>query len=348
LSACGSKRSRVSNHNHLEPSITTRLSPLTSFSLPRPGKRWASSHDLASLAKSVASSPARSVRGAASHLPSPPSASQLANGLDSITHSLSDAASSTAQALKPAVRATLSSSRHAATATASAVQPAATHAADAFSSATLSAASSAVQSLNDANNQLTPRNLRSLRRSASKRTLAVARLAKEETIDVVGSAQAKLSEGWVIVAALVGIEAAWLVWEAIAWELHSVGPFDWFLFKHTTPAKFYRLPNLGALFVPPFMSSILPYTFLTVVLPLVASVLLALPKEAPQKRTLAPPNPVSFSIARLAVVILSGFVFAGLSDKADVFEHVVGYPEVAVLGSAAAVLLTALAHFQRG
>lgn len=212
----------------------------------------------------------------------------------------------------------------------------------------MAAASTAVQGLNDVNSQITPRNLRSLRRSASKRTLAAARVATRETIEVVGTAQARLSEGWVIVAALVGLEAAWLVWEAITWDLHSIGPFRWFLINHETPAKFYRLPNLAALVVPPFTSSILPYTILTILLPLFASLLLALPKEAPRKRTIAPPNAVSFSIARLAIVILSGYIFAGLSARADVFEHVVGYPEVAILGSGAAVLLTGLAQIQRG
>lgn len=153
----------------------------------------------------------------------------------------------------------------------------------------------------------------------------------------------------------------------------TFGPHPWLLLNSPTPAFDLVLPNFGAVANLSFLQSIFSYSLLTILLPAIASSLIAFPststtappKSTPQKlrlqfdetsplsRRIASPNVVVFAIFRLAILILCNFILRNPSDFDDgIFpgdgewsfsEDMYGFEEVQVLGAGLNLALVVLA-----
>ncbi|KAK4048426.1 lumenal Hsp70 protein [Microbotryomycetes sp. JL201] len=211
----------------------------------------------------------------------------------------------------------------------------------------------------------TPTNGR-LTRSASRLSLAVRKSstnlkhaavnAERQAEQAVRHVQLGLSEPWRLITSLVLAELGYLAFVAVPWQPTTYGPHKW-LTRSPTPAFHVLQPDLSVLVHPTFRGALFKWTTLTVLIPLVLSVVLAFPHaqasssirrsrpSAARSRHLKPypANPMSFAIARLAISILTGYVFAGPGSTSLKwgFEAVAGYRGLQVVGSAATVLLLA-------
>lgn len=123
--------------------------------------------------------------------------------------------------------------------------------------------------------------------------------------------------------------------------MQSLGPYKWLLISHETPARFFTVPTLSPLLTRAFIGAFTSYLTTTFLVPLVFGLVLAFPQGPVKRHRLAPPNAITFSMARLASVLLTGYIF----QREGVLEERDGFPEVAVLGAAASVALTLLAAF---
>lgn len=125
----------------------------------------------------------------------------------------------------------------------------------------------------------------------------------------------------------------------------TYGPQKW-LTRSPTPAFSFKIPDISILLHPTFTSSFIRWSILTILLPLIASLFLAFPgprsRRSSARRTIAPPNALSFALARLAIAILAGYIFSHPSKTHWSFDSVEGYPAISVLGSALSGAFAAL------
>ncbi|SCV73164.1 BQ2448_7089 [Microbotryum intermedium] len=138
-----------------------------------------------------------------------------------------------------------------------------------------------------------------------------------------------------------------------AWTITSAfGPHEW-LTRSTTPAFVVRYPDVSVLTHPTFTHAFLKWSFFTILLPLIASVVLAFPQNSKHtsgrsgRRTanqddLSAPNALSFALVRTSIVLLNGYIFArAVSNVHWSFEAVEGYPAVSLLASALSAVFAA-------
>ncbi|GAA5839156.1 hypothetical protein JCM9279_002611 [Rhodotorula babjevae] len=168
----------------------------------------------------------------------------------------------------------------------------------------------------------------SLRRRASKSLALVARRgstslrqAAHETVGLVEEAQVKASQPWVVVGGILAAELAFIVYEAVPWVDKHYGPHEW-LHRSSTPSFTLHLPVLSVLFHKTFFAALLLWVIGTYLLPLALATIFSFPTHADRRirrhgrasghslAHLAPPNPLIFSLARLALALLRGYVLA--------------------------------------
>ncbi|KAM0786119.1 hypothetical protein ACM66B_006929 [Microbotryomycetes sp. NB124-2] len=221
----------------------------------------------------------------------------------------------------------------------------------------------------------TPTNGR-LTRSASRLSLAVrksstnlkhaAATAERQAELAVRNVQLELSEPWRLITSLVLAEIGYLAYMAVPWQSTSYGPHKW-LIRSPTPAFNVLQPDLSVLLHPTFRRAFFKWASLTVLLPLILSVVFAFPhaqgsssirrsrhsSSASSSSSRSrhpkpyPANPMSFAVARLALSILTGYVFSTPAKTSLTwdFSSVAGYPGLQVVGAAATVLLLAYSEF---
>ncbi|KAM0747746.1 hypothetical protein T439DRAFT_358961 [Meredithblackwellia eburnea MCA 4105] len=201
-------------------------------------------------------------------------------------------------------------------------------------------------------------------RGAGKKTgLSLAQAVKKAkfgTVKVVGTTQDWAGEDWVISTAAVFVEIAYLAWEAVPWQHQNFGPHKW-LTRSPTPSFSLPIPSLSILLHTSFLTPLFTWSLLTILLPLLLSLIFAFPLEPnvpsnTNKRNnsnksttrMEPPNPVVFNIARVASAVLVHHVFKADVDKSKwTFESVKGYPQVQLLGAGLAAALTLYAEICR-
>ncbi|KPV72047.1 uncharacterized protein RHOBADRAFT_47231 [Rhodotorula graminis WP1] len=168
----------------------------------------------------------------------------------------------------------------------------------------------------------------SLRRRASKSLALVARRgstslrhAAHETVGLVEEAQVKASQPWVVVGGILAAELAFIVYEAVPWVDKHYGPHEW-LHRSSTPSFTLHLPVLSVLFHRTFFAALLLWVVGTYLLPLALATIFSFPTHADRRirrhgrasghplAHLAPPNPLIFSLSRLALALLRGYVLA--------------------------------------
>lgn len=232
------------------------------------------------------------------------------------------------------------------------------------------------------------RSVRSLARKSSTNLRQAAVKAKGTTERVVVHAQSNLSNAWTLSVVLLGLEISYLASAAVPWPIkvstmmsfticacHSdrcpcefglikqtFGPHTW-LTRGPTRAFSFTVPEMSVLWHPTFTSALFRWSLLNLICPLVVALLVAWPDRQQQRQQhvrrgtsraeqqlVASPNVVTFSIARLAIVVLSGYVFGSASATSRSgggftgvangggrrwsFEAVEGYPAVSVVGAA--------------
>ncbi|GAA6037706.1 hypothetical protein JCM8097_002298 [Rhodosporidiobolus ruineniae] len=166
---------------------------------------------------------------------------------------------------------------------------------------------------------------RSLRRRASVHL----RETVKSSAELVGEAQERLSSAWVVVVGIVAAELAWIVYEAVPYVDKTFGPHPWALFPFHPAHYTFRVPVLSVLIHPTFLSAMSLWVFSTLALPLTLATLLSFPSRSssasasrsPSRRhhpsstrpPIHPPNPVIFSLSRLALALLRGFVLPSSS-----------------------------------
>ena len=156
-------------------------------------------------------------------------------------------------------------------------------------------------------------------------------------------------------------------------ESQTFGPHPWLLLSSPTPAFDVVLPNYSGITNLAFLESIFSYSLLTVLLPAVASILIAFPSASetttsnstPQKQFgqalplsqhIASPHVIVFAIFRLAILILCNFILRNPTDLDDGLgmfpgdgewsfsEDMYGFEEMQVLGAVLNLALVVLAR----
>ncbi|KAK4052306.1 hypothetical protein OIO90_004387 [Microbotryomycetes sp. JL221] len=248
------------------------------------------------------------------------------------------------------------------------------------------ASSSPVRAVSQALTVATPNSGR-LTRSASRLSLAVRKsssnlaqravAAERQAEKGLLTVQIGFNETWILTTSIVLLELGFLMYSAVPWQPKS---YEWFISKSLSPLKIYE-PNVSVLVHPTFRDAFVKWTLMTIVIPLVVSVILTFPDEvqpsfgdwismsdasspepepargtnqrritgvtrnedynqAQDRRRPFGANAVSFTIARLAIVVLRGYVFASpVSSRLKWgFESVKGYPAVQVVGGVSTLL----------
>ncbi|KDE04156.1 hypothetical protein MVLG_05382 [Microbotryum lychnidis-dioicae p1A1 Lamole] len=178
------------------------------------------------------------------------------------------------------------------------------------------------------------------------------REAASQAREVVAATQEIASSAWTITSVLIAAETSYLAWSAIPWGAKAFGPHEW-LTRSATPAFVVRYPDVLVLAHPTFTHAFLKWSFLTILLPLIASVVLAFPQNSkhtsgrPGRRSanqddVSAPNPLSFALARTSIVFLNGYIFSRAVSKIHwSFEAVEGYPAISLLTSALSAVFAA-------
>ena len=191
------------------------------------------------------------------------------------------------------------------------------------------------QALVPASNALLRRTTRSGSFShLARRGSVTLRHAARETATLVEDVQDKASQTWVIVALILAAELSWLVYESVPWVEHHFGPHDWLHRAQQTPAFDLKLPAVTVLLHPSFLRAVIAWALTTCLVPLVIATLVSFPhaantseqsqqhpttprggrRSAVSKRTaaahkhLSPPNAVIFTLSRLAIALLRGYI----------------------------------------
>ncbi|GAA5888417.1 hypothetical protein JCM6882_008613 [Rhodosporidiobolus microsporus] len=161
---------------------------------------------------------------------------------------------------------------------------------------------------------------RSLRRRASMHV----REAAKTGVELVGETQERLSSAWVVVVGIVAAELAWVVYEAVPYFDYTFGPHPYLLLPF--PALHYtlRLPALSVLLHPTFLSALSLWSLTTLALPLLLATLVPFSQSSSRKSTvgrggrsktaIAPPNVFIFSLTRLALALLRGYILPSPSS----------------------------------
>ncbi|GAA5990350.1 hypothetical protein JCM10908_007328 [Rhodotorula pacifica] len=159
------------------------------------------------------------------------------------------------------------------------------------------------------------------------------RHAARETATLVEDVQDKASQTWVIVGLILAAELAWLVYESVPWVEHHFGPHDW-LHRAQTPGFTLRVPAVTVLLHPSFLRAVIAWALTTYLVPLVIATLVSFPnsststqhhpstprgrriaaaanKRASANKHLSPPNAVIFTLSRLAIALLRGYILTG-------------------------------------
>lgn len=166
----------------------------------------------------------------------------------------------------------------------------------------------------------------------ARRGSVTLRHAARETATLVEDVQDKASQTWVIVALILAAELSWLVYESVPWVDHHFGPHDWLHRRTQTPAFDLKLPAVTVLLHPSFLRAVIAWAATTCLVPLVIATLVSFPhanntseqahppttprggRRGPSKHTaaahkhLSPPNPVIFTLSRLAIALLRGYI----------------------------------------
>ncbi|GAA6014570.1 hypothetical protein JCM10207_001648 [Rhodosporidiobolus poonsookiae] len=150
---------------------------------------------------------------------------------------------------------------------------------------------------------------RSLRRRASTHL----REAAHSGASALGEAQERLSDAWVVVVCVVVAELAWLTYEAVPWVDKTFGPHPYLLLPLPAAHYTFSLPVLSVLFHPTFLSALSLWILTTLFLPLLLATLFSFPSSSSSSSALStgapsPPNALIFSLARLALALLRGYV----------------------------------------
>ncbi|BGP11192.1 hypothetical protein JCM10049v2_007091 [Rhodotorula toruloides] len=164
---------------------------------------------------------------------------------------------------------------------------------------------------------------RSLRKRASqslRRGSVSLHHAAEEAVGFVETVQERASHAWVVVMGILVAELAWIVYEAIPWADKHTGPLHWLHRAHPTRSLSFRLPVLSVLYHPTFLSALSLWALTTYLLPLALSTLISFPshtptrgRRRPQKRSIAPPNALIFTLTRLSIALLRGYILPSSS-----------------------------------
>jgi hypothetical protein len=200
------------------------------------------------------------------------------------------------------------------------------------------------QALVPASNALLRRTTRSGSFShLARRGSVTLRHAARETATLVEDVQDKASQTWVIVALILAAELSWLVYESVPWVEHHFGPHDWLHRAQQTPAFDLKLPAVTVLLHPSFLRAVIAWALTTCLVPLVIATLVSFPhanpsseqsqqhpttprggrRSAVSKRTavahkhLSPPNAVIFTLSRLAIALLRGYILPTSSSSSS-------------------------------
>ncbi|GAA5827912.1 hypothetical protein JCM11251_007727 [Rhodosporidiobolus azoricus] len=147
---------------------------------------------------------------------------------------------------------------------------------------------------------------RSLRRRASMHV----RGAAKSGVELVGETQEKLSNAWVVVMGIVATELAWVVYEAVPYYDYTFGPHPYLLLPLPALEYTFHLPALSVLIHPTFLSALSLWSLTTLALPLLIATLVPFSRKNPAGRAgrISPPNAFIFSLTRLALALLRGYV----------------------------------------
>ncbi|BGP03273.1 hypothetical protein NBRC10513v2_007001 [Rhodotorula toruloides] len=177
---------------------------------------------------------------------------------------------------------------------------------------------------------------RSLRKRASqslRRGSVSLHHAAEEAVGFVESVQEKASHAWVVVMGILVAELAWIVYEAIPWADKHTGPLHWLHRAHPTRSLSFRLPVLSVLYHPTFLSALSLWALTTYLLPLALSTLISFPAHShahtqsrrrhshSKKRSIAPPNALIFTLTRLSIALLRGFILRPHSPPSNAIRN---------------------------
>ncbi|BGP35166.1 hypothetical protein JCM10296v2_006996 [Rhodotorula toruloides] len=177
---------------------------------------------------------------------------------------------------------------------------------------------------------------RSLRKRASqslRRGSVSLHHAAEEAVGFVETVQERASHAWVVVMGTLVAELAWIVYEAIPWADKHTGPLHWLHRSHPTRSLSFRLPVLSVLYHPTFLFALSLWALTTYLLPLALSTLVSFPSHShahtqsrrrhshSKKRSIAPPSALIFTLTRLSIALLRGYILRPHSPPSNAIRN---------------------------
>lgn len=194
---------------------------------------------------------------------------------------------------------------------------------------------------------------RSLRRKASRSLSLVTkqsshnlRVVARGSVAAVAEAQYRLSSSWILILAILFAEFSWIVYEALPWieyvsfsvtyvpveypltrlcgAQQSFGPYPSIILPDL-PASSFHVPAFHLLLHPFFTFALIRYSFQTLLIPFILSLIFAFPSSTPaasgRRRKLSAPSPLIFSLARLSIALLKGYILPSPADLAGPALH---------------------------
>ncbi|GAA5845852.1 hypothetical protein JCM3766R1_004634 [Sporobolomyces carnicolor] len=172
---------------------------------------------------------------------------------------------------------------------------------------------------------------RSLRRKASRSLSLVTkqsshnlRVVARGSVAAVAEAQYRLSSSWILILAILFAEFSWIVYEALPWIEYSFGPYPSIILPDL-PASSFHVPAFHLLLHPFFTFALIRYSFQTLLIPFILSLIFAFPSSTPaasgRRRKLSAPSPLIFSLARLSIALLKGYILPSPADLAGPALH---------------------------
>ncbi|GAA5989742.1 hypothetical protein JCM5350_000124 [Sporobolomyces pararoseus] len=210
----------------------------------------------------------------------------------------------------------------------------------------ISAASQTIDQLHQQEEEVGPLALvpasRSLRRKASRSLSLVGktsshnlRVVARGSVAAVAEAQYRLSSSWILILTILFAEYSWITYEALPWIEYSFGPYP-SLFLPDLPAASFHFPAFHLLFHPFFTFALIRYSFQTLLVPFILSLIFAFPASSsssssstqPQsrggrrnRRTLSTPSPLIFALTRLSIALLKGYILPSPSSSSTAALH---------------------------